>query len=206
MRRCRRALAQALDAAPPWRPRSGQQLGRTGDCAPCVACTWAPTAGILWPSTRTMSSRSAKSLAWRRTEWRSYARGHRADLRRPCTSRTPAGAANVRALASPPAAPPCAFRRPEHPGGHQAASPCQRTAGTHGTGPGCPPSMPPRVREASPGGDCRLQRRLTTPAACASPRTGCFSAVVRRRTCRAAAQERYPSVLHGSPVFLNTVC
>jgi len=80
-------------------------------------------------------------------------------------------------------------RGPEPPGRHQAACPCPGTAGTPGTGPGCPR----RVREAGTGGDCRLQRRMTTPAARASPCTGCFSAA-RRRMCRAAAQECPPRI------------
>ena len=75
------------------------------------------------------------------------------------------------------------------PGRHQAACPCPGTAGTPGTGPGCPR----RVREAGSGGDCRLQRRMTTPAGRRARVYSAFSAA-RRRMCRAAAQECPPRI------------
>ena len=110
-------------------------------------------------------------------------------VRRPSACRTPAGAANASGLTSPTSAGGLARRLPEPPGRHQCLPEGSGTAGTPGTGPGCPR----RVREAGSGGDCRLQRRMTTPAARASPCTGCFSAA-RRRMCRAAAQECPPRI------------
>ena len=126
--------------------------------------------------------------AWERTC--SRALGRPPDVvRRPSRCRTPAGAANASGLTSPTSAGGLARRLPEPPGRHQCLPEGSGTAGTPGTGPGCPR----RVREAGSGGDCRLQRRMTTPAARASPCTGCFSAA-RRRMCRAAAQECPPRI------------
>ena len=110
-------------------------------------------------------------------------------VRRPSACRTPAGAANARGLASPRLRRGLARRLPEPPGRHQAACPCPGTAGTPGTGPGCPR----RVREAGSGGDCRLQRRMTTPAGRRARVYSAFSAA-RRRMCRAAAQECPPRI------------
>ena len=128
------------------------------------------------------------AFAWERTCSRALGRPP-AVVPRPSTCRTPAAAANASCLASPTSAASLARRLSEPSGRHQCLPEGSGTAGTPGTGPGCPR----RVREAGSGGDCRLQRRMTTPAARASPCTGCFSAA-RRRMCRAAAQECPPRI------------
>jgi hypothetical protein len=57
------------------------------------------------------------------------------------------------------------------------------------------------VREAGSGGDCRLQRRMTTRLQDAEP-VYTLHSLPRAAAC-AAPQLR--SVLHASPVFLDTV-